>query len=252
MKQTSMDKNKTLKRLLNKAKILEKTIDGIINSKDTLETYRYSSFKSFLECYNDIVEEIVKNEVINGDFYIYNIENVGSAFDTLWPMQKQYAEDVLLKTRLLINTIDSDIDFVEDELKNIENFITSKLRATFSKEPLCEKEVQQNLEILFLGKNFKKGSDYEKESGKFNFSGREYIPDFVLKKLNLAIEIKLIKGTKTVSKIIEEINADIVAYKKAYENIMFVIYDFGKIQNEEQFRSDLENIDDIRIIIVKH
>ena len=51
--------------------------------------------------------------------------------------------------------------------------------------------------------------DYDRETGKFEFSGKEYIPDFIVPKLNLCIEVKLLKEGRK-SKMIEEINADIL------------------------------------------
>lgn len=68
----------------------------------------------------------------------------------------------------------------------------------------------------------------------------------------MAVEIKLIKDAKEQSRIIEQISADITAYSKEYERIMFLVYDLGCIQNEIQFRSDIEKSGNIRVIVVKH
>jgi hypothetical protein len=75
------------------------------------------------------------------------------------------------------------------------------------------------------------GNDYDRESGKFEFSGKEYIPDFIVPKLNLCIEVKLLRDGKR-SRIIDEINADITAYGKYYERLMFVVYDLGVIRDD--------------------
>lgn len=96
-----------------------------------------------------------------------------------------------------------------------------------------------------------KGVDHDRESDKFEFSGREYIPDFVMSKMSLCIEVKLLKdGCK--SKIIEEISADITAYKKAYERQLYIVYDLGVIQNELEFKRDIEMSDGAKVIVVKH
>ena len=97
-----------------------------------------------------------------------------------------------------------------------------------------------------------KGIDYDRESGKFEFSGKEYIPDFILLKMNLCIEVKLLREGKK-SRIIDEINADITAYSTKYERLMFVVFDLGDIRDEDEFRRDIENAGtDIKVIIVKY
>jgi hypothetical protein len=80
----------------------------------------------------------------------------------------------------------------------------------------------------------------------------KYIPDFIFTKTKKCIEVKLIKEASKKSKIIEEINADITAYKKEYENLLFVVYDIGIIRDETEFCRDIENNDNVKIVIVKH
>ena len=68
--------------------------------------------------------------------------------------------------------------------------------------------------------------------------------------LNLAIEIKLSK-TKTKSKeIVDQINADIQAYGKEYANQIFIVYDLGSIRDEEEFKKDLDNNENISLIVI--
>ena len=74
---------------------------------------------------------------------------------------------------------------------------------------------------------------------------------FIIPKLKLCIEVKLLRDGKK-SKIIEEINADITAYSKQYERQLFIVYDLGCIQNEEEFRRDIESMGNIKVLIIKH
>ncbi|WP_375709426.1 hypothetical protein [Niallia sp. NCCP-28] len=67
-----------------------------------------------------------------------------------------------------------------------------------------------------LGRGLSKGTDYDRETGKLEFSGKEFIPDFIIPKLRLCIEVKLLHEGKKL-KIIEEISADITSYAKQYE-----------------------------------
>lgn len=152
---------------------------------------------------------------------------------------------------MLYASLEGNMDFADDEFDNLENFIQSRLRTVIFDRPQKEVEVQNALEALLLGRGLCKGTDYDRESGKFEFSGKEYIPDFIIPKLKLCIEIKLLREGKR-SKIIEEISADITAYSKQYERQLFVVYDLGYIQNEAEFKRDIENAGDVKVIIIKH
>lgn len=159
---------------------------------------------------------------------------------------------MVVYTDTLIALLEKEIDFIDDEYTNLENFIKTRLRSTIFSPPEKEKEVQNAIETLFVGKGWNKGIDYDRETGKFEFSGKEYIPDFIVPKLSLCIEVKLLKEGRK-SKIIEEINADITAYDKEYKRQLFVVYDLGVIRDEIEFKRDIENAkDDIKAIIVKH
>lgn len=51
----------------------------------------------------------------------------------------------------------------------------SMLRTVIFDKPQKEIEVQNAIEALLLGRGLNKGIDYDRESGKFEFSGKEYI-----------------------------------------------------------------------------
>ena len=125
------------------------------------------------------------------------------------------------------------------------------MRTVIFDKPQKEIEVQNAIEALLLGRGLNKGIDYDRETGKFEFSGKEYIPDFIIPKLKLCIEVKLLRESRK-SKVIEEISADITAYSKQYQRQLFIVYDLGYIQNEEEFKRDIENAGDIKVIVVKH
>ena len=52
--------------------------------------------------------------------------------------------------------------------------------------------------------------------------------------------------------LIDEINADIKAYKTRYEKLIFLIYDLGFIRDVEKFKQDIENQEDIYVEVIKH
>lgn len=66
-------------------------------------------------------------------------------------------------------------------------------------------------------------------------------------KLSSAIELE---GRK---KIIAEINDDIVAYKTAYSNLIFVVYDSGGvIRNSDEFKGSIEKQESVVVKVIKH
>ena len=62
------------------------------------------------------------------------------------------------------------------------------------KQPEHERDVQNSLEALLIGRGYHKGTDFDREAGKVEFSGKECIPDFCVRKFSLAIEAKLQKA----------------------------------------------------------
>ena len=167
MSDLSINEIKEIKTLISQAKGLEKTIFEILND-NTPEHARYSSFKSMALVYNDIADRAQKVMKF-GSFYKMNTDEMKSWADTLWPASKSILESVLLSTRLLITTLESNIDFIGEEVDNIENFIKTKLRSAIFEIPSKEKEVQNGIETLFVGKGFGKGIDYDRETRKFNY-----------------------------------------------------------------------------------
>lgn len=243
------DTTRAIKLLICQAKTLKENINQALNDSATEAHSRYVSFKTYANMYNSIAKEAGK--LLNHQFTLYITKSMGTYWDTLWGVQKAIMESVALQTGILLTYLESATDFAEDEFENISNFIKSKLRAAIFSQPEKETEVQNAIELLLIGRNMSKGIDYDRESGKLEFSGKEYIPDFILPKMNLCIEVKLLRDGKR-SRIIDEINADIVAYSTKYERLLFVVYDLGVIRDESEFRRDIENAGaNIKVLIVK-
>lgn len=247
----SLEKNREIRVLISQIKAFCEMIHEILESTNTIESGRYSSFKDMAVVYNDLAERARKLLNVSSMFYTFNIDEIPSWGDSVWPVQKKILEQVFLCGKLLLSSLEESVDFVDDEFDNIENFLQSRIRTVVFQKPEKEIDVQNAIESLLLGRGLEKGVDYDRESGKFEFSGREYIPDFVMPKMSLCIEVKLLKEGRK-SKIIEEISADITAYKKAYECQLYIVYDLGVIQNEVEFKRDIEMSDGVKVIIIKH
>jgi hypothetical protein len=71
--------------------------------------------------------------------------------------------------------------------------------------------------------------------------------------LGIAIEVELLKETTRLGTTIDEINADTVAYGKAYSAVIFVVYELsGTIRDDAEFRRDLEASDGVRALVIEH
>ena len=73
----------------------------------------------------------------------------------------------------------------------------------------------------------------------------------MFKRLKLVIEVKIAKDLIRMKSLIDEINADILAYKTAYERVVFVIYDLGTIRDEAEFKSSIEAVEGVAVVIIK-
>ncbi|WP_101773800.1 PD-(D/E)XK nuclease domain-containing protein [Peptostreptococcus faecalis] len=251
MAKNTLDTTRELKVLLAQVKGFCDTIEDILHNKDAAEIGRYSCFKDMAHMYNDFAELARKLLRVPSMFYTFEVDKMPGWADSTWPAQKKTLEQVWVSAKMLYASLEGSVDFADDEFDNLENFIFSRLRTVMFDRPQKEVEVQNAIESLLLGRGLSKGTDYDRETGKFEFSGKEYIPDFIIPKLQLCIEVKLLRENRK-SKVIEEISADITAYSKQYERQLFVVYDLGFIQNEEEFRRDIENAGAVKVIIVKH
>lgn len=247
------DTIKRIKLLISQAKALENNVNRTLADSATESHSRYVAFKTYAEIFNQLARQTESVlDYPSNSLSSFNTDLMKSHNATTWPTQKFVVEAVALHTSILLANLTNAIDFVEDEFENITNFIKSKLRTIINSVPSKEIEIQNYIEALLVGRNLTKGIDYDRESGKFEFSGKEYIPDFILPKMNLCIEVKLLRPGKK-STIIDEINADLTAYSTKYERLLFVVYDLGVIRDEAEFRRDIENAGaSIKVVIIKH
>jgi len=251
MAKLSPTETEALKVLMAQVAAFCDTIQRILSNASATEIGRYSSYRQMANTYNDLVENAKKLLKVPTLFYSFNLEQIPRYGDATWPQEKMILEQALLYAKLLLSGLEGSANFVDDEFDNIENFLQSRLRTVIFQRPEKEFEIQNAIETLLLGRGLSKGLDYDRETGKFEFSGKEYIPDFILPKMSMCIEVKLLRDGRK-SKIIEEISADITAYKKQYNKQLFVVYDLGVIQNELEFKRDIEMSEGVKVIIVKH
>jgi hypothetical protein len=124
----------------------------------------------------------------------------------------------------------------------------SNLRRHFEKAPPArEEEVQRAVQLILDAS----GEEFIREGEQFIFSIKGWRPDHSSKR-QIAIEVKLCRERSDVKKIIEEISADILPYRSAFEAVVMVIYDLGCIHDEIRFRRDFEKFEGVYVLIRKH
>ena len=229
-----------------------------LNSEDSELVVRYAGFKAFARKYVQLLDLIVAN----GDSTIvkelarvldsYDIEKIPGPLDTLPSQRKEIFESVYANLSLLKGYLETKVGTVDDEVQSLQDFFKSRLRSAVFRVPERESDVQDAIEQLLIGRGMQKGVDYGREVGRVKVSTKESVPDFIFNKLSLALEVKIIKDSKRVRSVVDEINADIVSYKKAYQRLLFLVYDLGHIRDETEFCQDFEQTIGVSIIVIKH
>lgn len=123
-----------------------------------------------------------------------------------------------------------------------------KLRKTIRDTPSNEKVIQDAFENLLIANDI----EYSRETKGIEYSSKTYTVDFVVKKIDLAIEVKLCNKSDREKQIIAEINDDILAYQTVYGNIFFIIYDIGFIRDIDLFKDSFERNNNVIVKIIKH
>ena len=74
----------------------------------------------------------------------------------------------------------------------------------------------------------------------------------MFRNLSTVLEVKLVKDPGSLSRIVDEINADIVSYGKEYTHIIILVYDIGAISDVMQFKRDIESSGNTHVVVVKN
>jgi hypothetical protein len=78
------------------------------------------------------------------------------------------------------------------------------------------------------------------------------VPDFTIERAQLAIELKVCLTAAREKELPAEINDDILAYKRSYPNMLFVVYDTGNIRDVDRFGTHFEEESGVVVKVVKH
>lgn len=243
--------NKRLGALIAQSKALQRAMEHSVSEKNQ-EFARYESYRNFAHRYNSLVQQALSSvgQVVNVN--TFNVEKMASPGSLTWPEQKQIFDTVFTEVLMLQALLEGLHDFAAAKTIEMKDFFELSLRRAIFTTPESEKDLQNTVEQLLIGRGFRKGIDYDRETGRVKYSGKEFIPDFIFMPADMFIEVKLVKGAERAKTAIDEINADILAYKSKYSKGMFIVYDVGIIRDASEFAHSIEQHMDISVCIVKH
>jgi len=150
--------------------------------------------------------------------------------------------------KYLVKSKKTIVELQEAPLLDIINLIEKNLRRSFRKLPQNEIEVQDHIETILNARDIK----FSRDKVSFEYSSKSYKPDFIIEDLESVVEVKFSNSKKDESKIIAEINDDIVAYKTKYKILIFIIYDLGIIIDEYKFKDDITDNHNVYVKVIKH
>ncbi|MFL6544227.1 MAG: hypothetical protein ACJ8LM_03485 [Candidatus Udaeobacter sp.] len=242
-----------LKDQLAAIRALRAAMEQTLSAK--VETHwRFVGYRNYMEKYQTIATEIAKVVKITVPIGFWDLSKVKFSFEVIGLVQKEYFEGVYTNVLLLESFLETEIGARDDEIRALSDFFQVSLRQAVFDQPETERQIQDVVEQLLIGRGFVRGVDYEREKGRVKVSIKEAIPDFIVWRLGgLAIEVKLCRDKNSAKNIIDEVNADIQAYGKKYQAMLFIIYDIGAIQNEVEYKQGIEAVEkNIHVVIVKH
>jgi hypothetical protein len=214
---------------------------------------KFDSYRAFATKHNSLVNEYIgrggKGAIGVGTFDIEKMKSPGAL---TWPQAKVSFDTVYTEVLMFVSSLEGIVGVQQQAALELRQFFAVNLRRAMLRMPECEKDVQDVVEMLLIGRGYLKGSDYDRETGRVKFSGKEFIPDFIIPTRSIAIEVKFINDPKRPRSVIDEMNADIPALKTKFQRILFIVYDLGFVRDEYEFRSGLEKSDGVDVCLVKH
>ena len=246
------DDNEKLRQFLNATAALIFAMEAVRRSNIVADRTAWVSYKGFAQRYMAIINRLPQDFPALTLLSRYNTSDMRGPSGSLPSYHRQIFDGVYADLLVLRSYLENTIGITDDERRAITDFFQARLRPAMLEPPDSEKDVQDTVERLLIGRGLQKGQDYDRETGRVKVSSKESVPDFILPRLEEAVEIKLVKDRRRIREVIDEINADIAAYSTKYLHLLFIVYDLGQIQDEVEFRHGLENDRNVQVIVVKH
>jgi REase_DpnII-MboI len=162
-------------------------------------------------------------------------------------MWRTYADLAAARLSALAAYLQNKVTAPEREADSVLDLVAANLRPAMFADPSSERDVQDKLEVIFRARSH----NFRREKVSIPYSSKYYVPDFTFDDLDLAVEVKLCKSDTKEKSLIDEINADILAYQTKYRRAIFVVYDLGFIRDVPAFKSGIESRAGVYVLVVK-
>ena len=238
-----------LAKISRQAEALKRAMDNVMVGT-TPDHAKWGAVNSFIGIYNRYARMFNTNT--GQSAVIFDEGRLKPSGDTVWAIQKQHFDQLYAELLILMSNLSEFDTGLSFSISGLTDLLSTNLRKVIFEKPDTELQVQNAVETLLVGRGYQKGVHYDRESGRVRFSGKDFIPDFNFHSLHSALEIKLIKEAGNPSQIVEQLSADIPAYKSHYPNVIFCVYDLGALRDIHEFENGLQNTDGVRVCVVKH
>ena len=224
------DDNEKLRQFLNPTAALIFAMEAVRRTNIVADRTAWVSYKGFAQRYMAIINRLPQDFLALTLLSRYNTSDMRGPSGSLPSYHRQIFDGVYADLLVLRSYLENTIGITDDERRAITDFFQARLRPAMLEPPDSEKDVQDTVERLLIGRGLQKGQDYDRETGRVKVSSKESVPDFILPRLEEAVEIKLVKDRRRIREVIDEINADIAAYSTKYLHLLFIVYDLGRRQ----------------------
>lgn len=238
LKKTSMH----IMTLYTMAKLLHKEAQRAAEAKE------YASYPVFMNRYHELYSEL-RTLIKITSLPIPKPHGWIDPANVVRPFWSTYLRDAIVAIGQMVAYLESQLGYHEQITSQLVKDIEDKLRIIVREIPQKEKEIQDVVENLLKMKEY----EFEREKVSIPYSTKYYVPDFTFESPNVAMDIKLCDSPEDEKRIVDEINADIPAYKSKYNNLVFIVYDLGFIRDSLTFAKGTEkNNPFVYVVVIKH
>jgi hypothetical protein len=186
--------------------------------------------------------------------YFIELEDINEELEEIYSFVRMHNKDVLLGLSKIREEEDlsssippksfygiiSEREYLKPEPKRMAEKLSEELKQKIPIAFQTEKPKKEQQLNDYIGSVLADNEDLLREFPTVNFGLKKVIPDHELREYNLLIECKYPRETRKLSKINEEIAADIIQFPtEAF--ILFVVYDpSGQINDVSKFESDIQ------------
>ena len=171
---------RAIEQQLHLARALASAIETALRDSSPDDVWRYSSFGVYLRRYEALASSVEQIVPITAPIDRIDLKRLPSIGNTIAIQQQELFEAARANTQILVAFLESIVDFKPSKRDEIADLLQTRLRSMVLQDPAAERDVQDAVEQLLIGRGFDKGSTYDRETGRVKVSAKETIPDFVL------------------------------------------------------------------------